>query len=166
MLKKNNVNTFAYLICDRNFDKCTHRRGCIISGAPRQSSTVYPANNVTNVTSEQHVPSTLTFRALAYPKPSVRWYKKQDTSWLELLTNLSNKILMSSSEDRLEYNLTVLNITQSDYGQYRLDITNSFGQHLQIFNLIPNGIYNVHFIKLASFHCMRIEQLTLVVKYT
>lgn len=109
-----------------------------VNCAPRQSSSVYPANNVTNVTSGQHVSSTLTFKALAYPKPSVRWYKKHDSSLVELLSDLSKRILISSSEDRLEYNLTVLNITQSDYGQYRLDITNSFGQHVQIYNLIPN----------------------------
>ncbi|XP_060558576.1 uncharacterized protein LOC132718853 [Ruditapes philippinarum] len=85
-----------------------------------------------NFTSEMYIPSTLSFTTIAYPEPGPTgfiWHKEKGMLWEKLLSNTDIQI----SSSLLQSNLTIWNVTASDYGHYRVTVTNeidSFTQHL------------------------------------
>ncbi|XP_060574572.1 titin-like [Ruditapes philippinarum] len=92
-----------------------------------------------NITSVLDAPVTLTFEALAYPAPGPKgftWYKQRETRWLQILTNEDFQI----SSSGLKTNLTILNVSENDYGQYRVTSENDFGSYNQYFYLLRHGL--------------------------
>lgn len=107
----------------------------LILGSPREYHDVNN-NNITNVTSPQNTSATFSFKAVAYPSPQAVWYHRKQTGSFEMLNG--GNIVINSSKD-LQYNLTFKNVSQYDYGQYHLMLTNIFGEHQHNFNLNPTG---------------------------
>jgi hypothetical protein len=101
----------------------------LIPGSPRSNQHIKH-----NFTSEMYIPSTLSFTAIAYPEPGPTgfiWHKEKGMLWEKLLSNTDIQISSSS----LQSNLTIWNVTTSDYGHYRVTVTNeidSFTQHLYL----------------------------------
>ncbi|XP_060558577.1 uncharacterized protein LOC132718855 [Ruditapes philippinarum] len=87
-----------------------------------------------NFTSSMYSMSTLSFTAIAYPEPGPKgfvWHKENSLRWEKLLSNTDIQI----SSSLLQSNLTIRNVTSSDYGHYRVTVTNdidSFTQHLYL----------------------------------
>jgi hypothetical protein len=76
----------------------------------------------------------MSFTALAYPNPGSKgfsWQKENGANWTPVLAN--RDLLITSTA--LQSNLTILNITKTDYGRYRLIVNNSIGTFIQHFNL-------------------------------
>ncbi|XP_060586014.1 uncharacterized protein LOC132741775 isoform X2 [Ruditapes philippinarum] len=87
-----------------------------------------------NISSILHVQAMLSFTTLAYPYPGLKgfsWQKENDANWAQVLTN--RDFLITSTA--LQSNLTILNITKTDFGRYRLIVNNSIGTFIQHFNL-------------------------------
>ncbi|XP_053373002.1 nephrin-like, partial [Mercenaria mercenaria] len=83
-----------------------------------------------NITSILHTPVTLSFTTLAYPEPGpsgFSWHKEDGVRWTPLLSNTDLKI----SSSGLQTNLSLLNVSQTDYGQYRVTVVNSLGSFAQ-----------------------------------
>ncbi|XP_060597477.1 hemicentin-2-like [Ruditapes philippinarum] len=87
----------------------------------------------TNVNSNLHETITLSYIALANPKPDFEWFKDKGTYWEKLIDVTNIKIVTLG----LTSNLTFKTVTETDYGQYKLIIQNEIGLSQQIFNLIP-----------------------------
>ncbi|XP_060590364.1 uncharacterized protein LOC132745450 [Ruditapes philippinarum] len=87
------------------------------------------------VTSPMYVPVTLSFTTLAYPEPGPKgflWYKENGTDWIPLLSNSDVQI----SSSGLQSNITIFNVSLSDYGTYRLTVTNEVGINKQMIRLV------------------------------
>lgn len=87
-----------------------------------------------NVTSQLHVPATLKFTALAYPEPGSKgfsWHKENGVEWMPVLSNVDLQITSSS----VQTNMTILDVSRSDYGRYRLTVTNVIDSYVQYFVL-------------------------------
>ncbi|XP_045161961.2 hemicentin-1-like isoform X2 [Mercenaria mercenaria] len=96
---------------------------------PRPSPTVRIRDKIYTTT---HVTATLSFTALAYPVPyqsSFIWQRKIGLMWSTLANSTQIKIIRSG----LLTNLTIVNVTKSDFGKYRLSIENAVGIFEQIF---------------------------------
>ncbi|XP_053384685.1 uncharacterized protein LOC128550197 [Mercenaria mercenaria] len=68
------------------------------------------------------------FTALAYPEPGRNgfvWHKENGSTWVQLLSNTD--LLISSSE--LQTDLIIKNMSKTDYGHYRVTITNEIGKY-------------------------------------
>ncbi|XP_060575973.1 uncharacterized protein LOC132733349 [Ruditapes philippinarum] len=90
---------------------------------------------ITNTTCSIGAPVTLTFTAIAYPTPSsdcFKWYKQISNEWIPLQSNKDVQISVKG----LETNLTIVNVTQANLGQYRLTVENSVGIYNQYYFLI------------------------------
>ncbi|XP_045172593.2 uncharacterized protein LOC123534418 isoform X2 [Mercenaria mercenaria] len=92
-----------------------------------------------NKTSSLYVPTTLTFTTIAYPVPGPTgflWHKENGLLWMPLLS--SNDLLVSSSGS--QSHLTILNVSQSDYGRYKVTATNDVGSYVQYLFLLREDI--------------------------
>ncbi|XP_060587107.1 nephrin-like [Ruditapes philippinarum] len=89
-----------------------------------------------NVTSALRVQSSFIFSGLAYPTPTFTWFSKQGTTWKELSSNSHVSISITG----VDTNLTIKNVSQSDYGEYQLKIENEIDIFIQHYTLIPEGI--------------------------
>ncbi|XP_060576865.1 uncharacterized protein LOC132734171 [Ruditapes philippinarum] len=90
---------------------------------------------ISNTTCSIGEPVTLTFTAIAYPTPSsdgFKWYKKISNEWIPLQSNKDVQVSVIG----LETNLTIVNVTQANLGQYRLTVENSVGIYNQYYFLI------------------------------
>ncbi|XP_053372493.1 carcinoembryonic antigen-related cell adhesion molecule 2-like [Mercenaria mercenaria] len=95
-----------------------------------------------NITSSLNVPVRLSFTAIAYPEPGpagFAWHKENAMRWMPLL---SNEDLEISSLD-LQTNLTILNVSRQDFGQYRVTVTNDIGRYEQFIFLKEEGSYDL-----------------------
>jgi hypothetical protein len=80
------------------------------------------------------------FTALAYPEPEpsdYTWYKKRDESWTPLLSNTDLQI----SSAGIQTNLTIWNVSETDFTKYRVTAENKLGSYDQYLFLVPKGIY-------------------------
>jgi hypothetical protein len=76
----------------------------------------------------------MSFTALAYPYPGANgffWQKRNDPNWTPVLANRDLLILSTAQQSFL----TILNITNTNYGQYKLTVNNSLGTYIQHYNL-------------------------------
>ena len=89
----------------------------------------------TSVSSALNVTVTFPFRAIAHPKPEFQWFKMNDSSWNHLQDG--NKFTINTIENYT--NLTVRNITETDYGIYKLRIQNVVGSIEQCYFLNSKG---------------------------
>ncbi|XP_060576316.1 receptor-type tyrosine-protein phosphatase epsilon-like [Ruditapes philippinarum] len=90
-----------------------------------------------NVTSALNVTAILQFHFIAYPSPdTVLWQKYIISNW----TNLSYKNNITTS--RMEHNisLTVHNVSEEDFGRYRLIIANDVGNYTREFYINAEDI--------------------------
>ncbi|XP_060565945.1 uncharacterized protein LOC132724975 [Ruditapes philippinarum] len=90
---------------------------------------------ITNTTCSIGAPVTLTFTTIAYPTPrsdGFNWYKHISNEWIPLQSNKDVQISVIG----LETNLTIVNVTQANLGQYRLTVENSVGICNQYYFLI------------------------------
>ncbi|XP_060599967.1 uncharacterized protein LOC132753501 isoform X3 [Ruditapes philippinarum] len=84
----------------------------------------------TNFTSVLYDTATLNFTALAYPEPGMNgfvWHKQNSFTWIPLLSNADVVILSSGLHTRL----TIKNVSRSDFGHYRVTVTNEIGKYEQ-----------------------------------
>ena len=93
----------------------------------------------TRVFSAQNGSITLHFKAIAYPAPEFHWFKLNDSSWSSL--KYGNKY-ETKAIDNYSY-LIVRNITENDYGRYKLIIQNDVGSLEQLYFLKENGKYMI-----------------------
>ncbi|XP_053384649.1 uncharacterized protein LOC123535998 [Mercenaria mercenaria] len=80
--------------------------------------------------SSLNVPVLMRFTALAYPEPGRNgfvWHKENGSTWVQLLSNTD--LLISSSE--LQTDLIIKNMSKTDYGHYRVTVTNEIGKYEQ-----------------------------------
>jgi hypothetical protein len=85
-----------------------------------------------------YVSVTLSFTALAYPEPGPKgflWHKEDGIDWIPLLSNSDVQI----SSSGLQSNITIFNVSLSDYGTYRLTVTNEVGIYKQMISLVKKG---------------------------
>ncbi|XP_053396503.1 hemicentin-1-like isoform X2 [Mercenaria mercenaria] len=91
-----------------------------------------------NITSSLNVPARLSFTAIAYHEPGPTgflWHKEEARKWIPLLSN--DDLQMSSSG--LQTNLTILNVSHQNFGQYRLTVMNDIGKYEQYMFLEEKG---------------------------
>ncbi|XP_060559917.1 nephrin-like [Ruditapes philippinarum] len=88
-----------------------------------------------NITSAQNATVTFEFKALAHPTPEFQWFKLSGSTWKTMLTDNKSKI------KTLEHysSLSLSNITEDDYGRYRLRIQNEIGFLEQLYFLNAYG---------------------------
>ncbi|XP_060603838.1 synaptogenesis protein syg-2-like [Ruditapes philippinarum] len=89
-----------------------------------------------NVNSALRIQSSFSFKGLAYPIPIFTWYRKQGTVWKELSNNTHTSISITG----VDTNLTINNVSTSDYGEYQLKIENEIDIFIQHYTLIPEDI--------------------------
>ncbi|XP_060599966.1 uncharacterized protein LOC132753501 isoform X2 [Ruditapes philippinarum] len=92
----------------------------------------------TNFTSVLYDTATLNFTALAYPEPGMNgfvWHKQNSFTWIPLLSNADVVILSSGLHTRL----TIKNVSRSDFGHYRVTVTNEIGKYEQYIFLTETG---------------------------
>lgn len=120
---------------ERGLKRCATCVSLFFQGTPR------PLHQVKeNVTSSKYVPVTLIFTVIAYPEPGptgFTWHKEVGTRWTPLLSNADIHI----SSTGLQTNLTIMNVSQSDYGQYRITTVNSIGTFEQYLFLTGDFIH-------------------------
>ncbi|XP_053372983.1 carcinoembryonic antigen-related cell adhesion molecule 5-like [Mercenaria mercenaria] len=81
-----------------------------------------------NFTGSLYESVTLNLSTLAYPEPGSTgflWHKESGMRWISLRSNTD--LLISSSG--LHSSLTIMNVSQQDYGQYRVTVTNAIGSY-------------------------------------
>ena len=89
--------------------------------------------NVTSTTKAQIV---LKFPILSYPPPdSMSWQRISGENWVNVSSSRKYNI---SKLDQI-VSLTIFNLTEKDFGQYRLIIRNANGSYVQSFNVIKEG---------------------------
>ncbi|XP_053398031.1 uncharacterized protein LOC128556554 [Mercenaria mercenaria] len=96
-----------------------------------------------NITSSLNVPVRLSFTAIAYPEPGPTgflWHKEEARRWIPLLSN--DDLQISSSG--LQTNLTILNVSQQNFGQYRLTVMNDIGKYEQYMFLEEKDSHEQH----------------------
>ncbi|XP_060596039.1 uncharacterized protein LOC132750111 [Ruditapes philippinarum] len=91
----------------------------------------------TNITSAQNVSVTFQFKSIAYPEPRFEWFKLTDSSWETLNTGNDKKFEITTQG--LNSSLTIRDITEDNYGRYKLKINNTVGSLEQIYFLKANG---------------------------
>ncbi|KAH3868380.1 hypothetical protein DPMN_031525 [Dreissena polymorpha] len=75
----------------------------------------------------------MSFYTQAYPAPLYVWQTCKGTC-----TNITNGFKYNTSSNGLLSNLTILNVTNEDYGEYRVIVSNGIGQAwTESFQLIP-----------------------------
>ena len=97
----------------------------------------------------------MTFEVLAYPDPGpggFTWYKQRGTEWLQILSNEDFQIISHELVTRF----TILNVSGSDYGQYRVTAENVVGSCHQYFHLLQQG--RLYYDLLHSiYYCMFLQ---------
>ncbi|XP_060569027.1 disorganized muscle protein 1-like [Ruditapes philippinarum] len=86
-----------------------------------------------------HTQALLSFTALAYPEPGTNgfvWHKQHSSTWIPLLSNADLRISTSG----LQTNLTITNVSKSDFGHYKVTVTNEIGKYEQHLYLTENII--------------------------
>jgi hypothetical protein len=91
----------------------------------------------TNITSAQNVSVTFQFKSTAYPEPTFEWCKYVDSYCKTLNSDKKFEI----STHGLNSSLSIRDITEDDYGRYKLKINNTVGSLEQIYLLKANGKY-------------------------
>ncbi|XP_060575978.1 uncharacterized protein LOC132733354 [Ruditapes philippinarum] len=120
----------AFNIQPENKSLSSNKVSLYVRGPPRPGW-----QSITNTTCSIGAPVTLTFTAIAYPMPSsdgFKWYKQISNEWIPLQSNKDVQISVIG----LETNLTIVNVTQANLGQYRLTVENSVGIYNQYYFLI------------------------------
>ena len=80
----------------------------------------------------------INFTVLAYPEPGTNgfvWDKQNSFTWIPLLSNVDLLIFSSG----LQTTLTINNVSISDYGHYRITVTNEIGKYEQYMFLKATG---------------------------
>ncbi|XP_053372486.1 nephrin-like isoform X2 [Mercenaria mercenaria] len=91
-----------------------------------------------NIRVAQHQEAVITFTTVAYPEPTkndFKWFKWNNLQWISLI----NSVAYQTDTLGLQSNLTVKNVDKTSYGKYKLLVTNAIGNHVCIFNLLPEG---------------------------
>ncbi|XP_060576315.1 hemicentin-1-like [Ruditapes philippinarum] len=89
-----------------------------------------------NFTSARNVTVVLFFPALAYPKPdSVIWQKYSMSNWISLSSNSNINI----SNNALNVSVSIYTMMETDFGRYRLIITNVVGSYVQDYYINAEG---------------------------
>ncbi|XP_053372488.1 uncharacterized protein LOC123561230 isoform X4 [Mercenaria mercenaria] len=104
-------------------------------GLPRPSPTPQLKENIRVA---QHQEAVITFTTVAYPEPTkndFKWFKWNNLQWISLI----NSVAYQTDTLGLQSNLTVKNVDKTSYGKYKLLVTNAIGNHVCIFNLLPEG---------------------------
>ncbi|XP_053391086.1 synaptogenesis protein syg-2-like isoform X2 [Mercenaria mercenaria] len=89
-----------------------------------------------NITVAQHQEAVITFTTVAYPEPTkkdFKWSKWNNLQWMSLINDAEYQI----DSEGLQSNLTVRDVDETSYGKYNLIVTNTIGNHVWIFNLLP-----------------------------
>ncbi|XP_060589340.1 nephrin-like [Ruditapes philippinarum] len=103
----------------------TKQLNLFIRCSPRANPTV---PFTTNLTLASNVTAVLYFPILAYPKPeSVIWQKYSMSNWISVTSN--NNINISNNE--LNVSLSIYNLMETEFGRYRLIISNDVGSYIQ-----------------------------------
>lgn len=92
---------------------------------------------IVNITSGLDVPAVFRFVAQAYPEPLSTDYIWQRCNGTCEKLQRSGSVNISS--DGLESNLTIFNVQQSDFGHYKLSVSNEVGNFSQQFLLLAQG---------------------------
>lgn len=90
---------------------------------------------ITKVYARPNDSATFSFTALAYPEPGpsgFSWYKQKGSKWNLLTQSTNNYIFLSN----LQTNFTIKAVTDVDYGEYMVRITNFLGKHEETFSLL------------------------------
>jgi hypothetical protein len=103
-----------------------------ISGTPLLSPEL---DIITNITSAPNMNATFEFKAIAYPKPTFKWFKHNGSSWNILIGCKKCK----TKQNELQSSLTIIDINENDYGCYKLKIQNEVGYLEQLYFLQANG---------------------------
>ncbi|XP_060591904.1 hemicentin-1-like [Ruditapes philippinarum] len=118
----------------------TKQLNLFIRCSPRANPTV-PFN--TNLTVASNVTAVLYFPILAYPKPeSVIWQKYSKSNWISVTSNSNINI----SNNELNVSLSIYNMMETDFGRYRLIISNDVGSYIQDYYINAEG-------KLCTLSC-------------
>jgi hypothetical protein len=87
---------------------------------------------------DEHDRVTISFTVIAYPIPAAndyKWRKYVGSVWIPLENNVN--IIIDTSG--LQTNLTIVDVGQTDFGTYRLEIQNPVGIYEQRFSVGPKG---------------------------
>lgn len=106
----------------------------LIKGSPRPSPN---AQVKTNITKSEQGSATFTFVALAYPPPSFKWFRFDNSILKEANNGFSKTFNISENELRIEF--AISNVTELDYGEYMLTMNNTFGSQQQSYFLFQTG---------------------------
>ncbi|XP_060607875.1 neural cell adhesion molecule 2-like [Ruditapes philippinarum] len=103
----------------------TKQLNLFIRCSPRANPTV---PFTTNLTLASNVTAVLHFPILAYPKPeSVIWQKYSMSNWISVTSNSNINI----SNNELNISLSIYKMMETDFGRYRLIISNDVGSYKQ-----------------------------------
>ncbi|XP_053390882.1 nephrin-like isoform X1 [Mercenaria mercenaria] len=149
---RNNIqcNDFGKYICSgmneyNNGTPSARNLTINVNCSPRPSPFVELRKRVNGL---KHFPATLRFTALAFPEPGpsgFTWYYLNGSSRITLTNSHNVAISSLFSQSRL----TIINVTQSNYGQYFLRIANPHGVFEQRFILEPY-VYSTYSCNLAD----------------
>lgn len=150
---KSNTRTLDYLIHSVNCNDtgtyvCTGNNTYIaghqakrnntlfVNCSPRQSPSFKLKQNVTSV---MNATAAFRFTAMAYPPPSLQWYRILNGSKLsEAKGGVVETYSVSTNEIRTS--LTLDSVEQIHYGEYLLKIENLYGTFNQTFYLLPKEL--------------------------
>jgi hypothetical protein len=90
-----------------------------------------------NITSAQNVSATFQFKYIAYPDPTFEWCRFTGSSCKTLNSDKKFEI----TKHGLKSSLTIRDISEDDYGCYKLKINNTVGSLEQFYFLNANGKY-------------------------
>ncbi|KAH3813969.1 hypothetical protein DPMN_142443 [Dreissena polymorpha] len=106
--------------------------------APRPSPFLLPVPNVWTKTNSSVI---LIYTIVAYPLPSVPsafvWRKLVSDKWLIL--NATNRLHIQISDDRLQTNLSILQVNEEDFSSYTVKVDNGIGSSEQAFVIQAKG---------------------------
>jgi hypothetical protein len=105
-----------------------------------------------------HTQALLSFTALANPEPGTNgfvWHKQHSSTWIPLLSNADLRISTSS----LQTNLTITNVSKSDFGHYKVTVTNEIGKYEQHLYLTENGRSMFLYYRYCNKFYIDLEQL-------
>ena len=119
---------------------------CIFEGAPRSSPFMPPVPKVWTKTNSSVV---LTYTIVAHPPPSTSsafvWRKKVNDHWV--IINDTRRLQILISQDRLQTNLSILQVQDDDFANYRVKVDNDIGSTEQTFVIQANGNNMMSFTK-------------------
>ncbi|XP_052215966.1 nephrin-like [Dreissena polymorpha] len=104
----------------------------IIRCAPRASPFMPPIPKVWTKTNSSVI---LTYTIVAYPPPSASsafvWRKQVNNEWF--IVNAYTRIHIQISQDRLQTNLSIVQVQKDDFATYTVDVDNEIGSSEQTF---------------------------------